>query len=59
MRSWATGRFDAPGGGGAGARRWSGPGQQTALLCRGPRVAWLSAPDRPTLDRLVTAVGSP
>ncbi|HEX5878661.1 MAG TPA: hypothetical protein VF468_10100, partial [Actinomycetota bacterium] len=58
VRGWANGRFDASGQA-AGSRRWSGSGQQAALLCRGPRVAWLSAPDRPTLDRLAGAVGSP
>jgi hypothetical protein len=58
MRGWANGRFGASTRV-AGAQRWSGSGQRTTLLCRGPRVAWLSAPDRPTLDRLVTAIGSP
>jgi hypothetical protein len=58
MRGWATGRF-GPGGGAAGSLRWSGDGQRTALLCRGSRVAWLSAPDRPTLDRLVRGLGGP
>jgi hypothetical protein len=58
MRGWAGGRFGASTQV-AGGRRWSGSGQQTTLLCRGPRVAWLSAPDRPTLDRLAGAVGSP
>jgi hypothetical protein len=58
MRGWASGRFGASTQA-AGGRRWSGPGQRAALLCRGPRVAWLSAPDRPTLDRLAGAVGSP
>ena len=33
-------------------------GQDAALTC-GPWVAWLSAPDVPTLDRLVAAAGSP
>jgi hypothetical protein len=58
MRGWASGRFGAATQV-AGGRRWSGSGQQTALLCRGARVAWLSAPDRSTLDRLAGAVGSP
>ena len=58
MSGWATGRF------GAGTRtgatlRWSGAGQHTTLLCRGPRAAWLTAPDRPTLDRLVAGLGGP
>jgi hypothetical protein len=56
MSGWARGRF------GSATRtptalRWSGDGQQTALVCRGPRVTWLSAPDRPTLDRLTGALG--
>jgi len=58
MSGWATGRF-GPGARTGGALRWSGPGQRTALICRGPRVAWLSAPDRPTLDRLTSALGTP
>jgi hypothetical protein len=56
MTSWAGSRFSpAPGG----ARRWSGAGQQTTLRCSGAHAAWLSAPDRPTLDRLSAAVGAP
>jgi hypothetical protein len=55
MAAWATRQF----GPAPGARRWSGAGQQTALRCSGDRAAWLSAPDRPTLERLTTAVGSP
>jgi hypothetical protein len=58
MSSWATARFGAPART-AGALHWSGSAQQTTLACRGPRVAWLSAPDRPTLDRLATALPSP
>jgi hypothetical protein len=58
MRGWGNGRFGASTRV-AGAQRWSGSGQRSALLCRGPRVAWLSAPDAATLDRLVAAVGSP
>jgi hypothetical protein len=58
MRGWASGRFGSSTRT-AGAQRWSGSGQHTALTCRGPRVAWLSAPDRPTLDRLATGLGSP
>jgi hypothetical protein len=58
MRGWATGRF------GSATRtrttlRWSGAGQHTTLLCRGARVAWLSAPDRPTLARLTAGLGGP
>jgi hypothetical protein len=55
MTAWAASRF----GPASGARRWSGAGQQTALRCSGDRAAWLSAPDRPTLERLTTALGSP
>jgi hypothetical protein len=58
MRGWATGRF-GPATPAGSTLRWSGAGQRTALLCRGPRAAWLSAPDRPTLDRLVAALGPP
>jgi hypothetical protein len=58
MRGWGNGRFGASSSA-AGTRRWSGPGQRTALLCRGARVAWLSAPDAATLDRLVAALGNP
>jgi hypothetical protein len=55
MTTWATSRF----GPAASARRWSGAGQQTTLRCSGDRAAWLSAPDRPTLDRLSAALGTP
>ena len=55
VTTWATGRFGTP----SGARRWSGAGQQTTLRCSGDRAAWLSAPDRATLDRLSTALGGP
>ena len=58
MRGWATGRF-GPGSGAASSARFSGDGQRAALVCRGSRVAWLSAPDRPTLDRLVRGLGGP
>jgi hypothetical protein len=54
MTTWATSRF----GPASGARRWSGAGQQTTLRCAGDRAAWLSAPDRPTLERLTAALGS-
>ena len=47
------------GHGAAGSARFSGDGQRAALVCRGPRVAWLSAPDRPALDRLVRGLGGP
>jgi hypothetical protein len=55
MTAWATGRF----GPAAGGRRWSGAGQQTTLRCSGDQAAWLSAPDRATLDRLTAALGRP
>jgi hypothetical protein len=58
MSGWARSRFGSATRS-AGSLRWSGDGQQTALVCRGPRVAWLSAPDRSTLDRLTGALGSP
>jgi hypothetical protein len=58
MSGWATGRFGSATRAGT-TLRWSDPGQRSALLCRGPRVAWLSAPDRPTLDRLVAGLGGP
>ena len=58
MSGWSTGRFGSATRAGT-TLRWSDPGQHTALLCRGPRVAWLSAPDRPTLTRLTTGLGGP
>jgi hypothetical protein len=58
MSGWATARFGRAARA-AGTLRWSGSAQRTALTCRGPRVAWFSAPDRPTLDRLTAAVPSP
>ena len=58
MTGWATGRFGSTTRT-ARTLRWSSPTQQTALSCRGPRVAWLSAPDRPTLDRLTNAIPTP
>jgi len=58
MSGWATGRFGSATRAGT-TLRWSDPGQRSALVCRGPRVAWLSAPDRPTLDRLAAGLGGP
>jgi hypothetical protein len=58
MRGWATGRF-GPATRSGTTFRWSGAGQHASLLCRGPRVAWLSAPDRPTLNGLTSALASP
>jgi hypothetical protein len=55
MRGWAGARFGAATHA-PGSLRWSGAGQRTALVCRGAGVAWLSAPDRPTLDRLQAAL---
>jgi hypothetical protein len=57
-RRWAGGRFGSPTRSGA-TLRWSGAGQRTALACAGTRAAWVSAPDRPSLDRLLTALGGP
>jgi hypothetical protein len=57
-RRWAGGRFGSPTRSGA-TLRWSGAGQRTALACAGTRAAWVSAPDRPGLDRLLTALGGP
>ena len=58
MRGWATSRFGSATRA-SGSLHWSGAGQRTALRCTGPRVAWLSAPDRPTLDRLQRSLGPP
>ncbi|HEX2373297.1 MAG TPA: hypothetical protein VHO93_04885 [Actinomycetota bacterium] len=58
MRGWATARF-GPATRTSTTLRWSGDNQRTALTCRGPRVAWLSAPDPSTLNRLTTALSSP
>jgi hypothetical protein len=58
MRGWATGRF-GPATRAGSSLRWSGSAQRTALLCAGPRVAWLSAPDQPTLNRLLTGLARP
>ena len=58
MRGWATGRFGSATRA-TGSLTWSGAGQRTALHCTGPRVAWLSAPDRPTLNRLQSGLGPP
>ena len=58
MRGWATGRF-GPATRSAGTLHWSGAGQRTTLSCRGPRAAWLSAPDQPTLNRLTSGLGGP
>jgi hypothetical protein len=57
---WANDRFGpGTGSGGTGVARWSGRGQQTALVCQGARAAWLSAPDAATLTRLQRGLGNP
>jgi hypothetical protein len=43
----------------SGAGRWSGRGQEAALVCHGTHAAWLSAPDRPTLAKLSSGLGTP
>jgi hypothetical protein len=58
MRGWAGARF-GPATRAGTSMRWSGRAQHTALTCSGSRVAWLSAPDRPTLTRLGSALGRP
>jgi len=54
MSRWASARFGAP----TTSGRWSAPVQQSALLCQGTHVAWLSAPDGSTLERLVRGLGT-
>ena len=56
---WATARLGPGRRAADGTARWSGRSQQGALLCRGTRVAWLSAPDRASLDSLVVGLGRP
>jgi hypothetical protein len=53
MSRWATVRFGEP----VASNRWSAPLQQGALACQSTYVAWLSAPDRPALDRLARGLG--
>ncbi len=55
MSRWATARFGAP----VASGRWSMPLQQGALACQGTHVAWLSAPDGASLDRLTRGLGTP
>jgi hypothetical protein len=55
MARWATVRLGAP----VGANRWSSSLQQGALICDGSRAAWLSAPDRSSLDAMVRGLGAP
>jgi hypothetical protein len=54
MTRWSTARF-----GTSSERRWSTPGQHTALRCQGSRVAFLSAPDNTTFQRLLAAIPKP
>jgi hypothetical protein len=58
MTRWGAARF-GPGAAGGGLTRWAGATQQAALVCRGARAAWVSAPDRGALDRLLTGLGGP
>jgi hypothetical protein len=55
MSRWASARFGAQ----VAQDRWSAPVQQGALTCQGSRVAWLSAPDRSSLERLVSGFRRP
>jgi hypothetical protein len=55
MGRWATVRLGQP----VSSGRWSGATQQGALLCAGSRAAWLSAPDRASLDAMVRGLGNP
>jgi hypothetical protein len=55
MGRWATVRLGQP----VSPGRWSGATQQGALLCGGSRAAWLSAPDRASLDAMVRGLGNP
>jgi hypothetical protein len=60
MARWANARFGrAPTRAAGGVGRWSGLGQRAALVCGGARAAWLSAPDRAGLERLLDALGGP
>ena len=52
---WATARFGRP----VGPGRWSGRGQEAALACRGTHAVWESAPDRPSLIKLIRGLGPP
>jgi hypothetical protein len=50
---WATVRLGQP----VAANRWSGTLQQGALVCQGTHAAWMSAPDRASLDGMVRGLG--
>ncbi|HKE99330.1 MAG TPA: hypothetical protein VKG45_10425 [Actinomycetes bacterium] len=57
---WANERFGTGTAGAApGSGRWAGRGQRAALVCRGTRAAWFSAPDAGALERLVAGLGAP
>jgi hypothetical protein len=53
MGRWATVRLGQP----VAANRWSGTLGQGALLCQGTHAAWVSAPDRASLDGMVRGLG--
>jgi hypothetical protein len=53
MGRWATVRLGQP----VGTNRWSGSLQQGALVCSGTHAAWVSAPDRASLDGMVRGLG--
>jgi hypothetical protein len=53
MARWATVRLGPP----VGTNRWSGSPQQGALVCGGTHAAWVSAPDRASLDGVVRGLG--
>jgi hypothetical protein len=55
MSRWADTRLGTQ----VGPNRWSGALQQGALVCSGTRAAWLSAPDRASLDGMVRGLGGP
>jgi hypothetical protein len=56
---WATARLGSGRGAGSGVTRWSGEGQHAALVCKGARAAWLTAPDPTSLARLQAGLGGP
>jgi hypothetical protein len=55
MARWANVRLGTQ----VAPNRWSGALQQGALVCSGSRAAWLSAPDRASLDGMVRGLGGP
>jgi len=56
---WARARFGSGRGAGSGVTRYAGDGQQAALVCKGTRAAWLTAPDQASLARLQAGLGGP